>query len=1540
MPAFDSGGGSHSSDGGGQRDMLLHLCAANGIKEEDLKRPETVTSIEMVLDDYCDMRTLGNFPKLKSVCLIQQAIQKIDGLDRCTELERLLLNENSIEKLDGLQHCKALKKLYLSSNCIKEIGRGLSGLAQLEVFWIADNQLENLDGIAAAPSLTELNAASNRITSVIGAFSQTPKLRSLNLSGNRICSFREVLDLSRLRKLQELHFADPDWGENPICLLCNYQTYALYHLPMLQVHDCMHVGQEEHAAAEAAFSKKRLYYNMRIKMLKRQAGDAIRAAKVIDEERRSFLARDLEAAARTLKRAEAFQRSRSQNAPDVGPHQDEDASERQDLQAVQQQLQLCQVELADTDVAWDNFTASIESDRDAHIRALLLELQTGGNVRLEPGVPDQDPWASQIRDLVQSRFRAEDFARFGFVDLKVQQVTRIHHRSMKIRCDELLDSIDADGGSRHLDHLFYVPDSRQTSEDLRAMTEVGPVELLTQEPSYPAPRISRSCGDVDAQEEGSKEDAESSHDLADRRMRRVLLTNSVALAEGGRLQHSSSTELGQAVARASQRAARLLRAPGSGAIGEDQALVSLARPAPSCSGTLLVCSVHLGEQVAERSFDAGVQDVHEFWDGALAEQSVPGFLPTSQDSPGVVRSYFRSRMGDPKQKIWHTPHAELVLPEFLVDFDYVHTSQAGKEKETKPTSKSEFGPFAGMLRQYSFFARLGEEDSSSNENKQKPSGQQLSQTPVQADAAESRATHWPVSLPELPSIERLEPQMWSEPVFEALSLPQPSSLPGLKVLNLHGRNLRRLDAEALKPLVSLHTLLLSFNTIESVSAVPPCPSLVVLDLSHNLIQKISSLSGYPALRELDVSWNQLLSLETFDLLQRDVPRLEKLAFAGNPAARERSCRRLAIVRLPCLRVLDDNDISKEEAAQARSTERNFSEIPEDLLMKHSFVPSLGNHCSDNFVKRPALPGALGYDPERDCVSAHLGSDLSSSDWRAKVEQIDLRRMGLTGTSGLGYFPKCQSLRLCNNCLTSLEGLPDLPCLEEFAAERNSLCSLKGLSKFQELQRLDVGGNHLTDVLDLSKLSKLSQLSLEDNFVDSLDTFAQLHSLMELYLSNNVIEELRAVLLLKQLPKLIILDLSGNDLCSATDYRHYTIFHLRRLKVLDGAPVSQAEQQEADGKFSGKVTMELLEDKLGPSPSCYNFRTVDLSNQGLRELGQLINDEIFPSLRELILDGNPFSDIRNVGPLSKLLVLRMNKTKIDLENGMVGKAEHAGGIATMGSLQVLEMGQSGITDISFFAQFPLHGLRILHLPGNEITKIEGLNHLDQLRELVIDKNKVKMIDEKSFEGLKALRELRAEDNGLKSLSNLSPLPRLRALYLSLNRVAELCELDKLRHLKHLLVIHLSQNPVARKPLYRSQLIGAVSNVRAVDGREVTEEERERVEQMLAISEGAKAGSVYIFNDPQPQSVQLSYMAPPSSGVLGAAGDPSKGSAQAATESVGRATAEPGRRATNIAMEFEGPGGSGKKPQHEHRAQSAPRRQSFDGRYPGMPPGTGR
>ena len=53
------------------------------------------------------------------------------------------------------------------------------------------------------------------------------------------------------------------------------------------------------------------------------------------------------------------------------------------------------------------------------------------------------------------------------------------------------------------------------------------------------------------------------------------------------------------------------------------------------------------------------------------------------------------------------------------------------------------------------------------------------------------------------------------------------------------------------------------------------------------------------------------------------------------------------------------------------------------------------------------------------------------------------------------------------------------------------------------------------------------------------------------------------------------------------------------------------------------------------------------------------------------------------------------------------------------------------------------LKVLYLHGNDIQRITGLNSCSCLRELVLDKNKIKHIEPSSFLGLDELRELRLQ-----------------------------------------------------------------------------------------------------------------------------------------------------------------------------------------------------
>ncbi|KAK3738851.1 hypothetical protein QZH41_015070 [Actinostola sp. cb2023] len=102
---------------------------------------------------------------------------------------------------------------------------------------------------------------------------------------------------------------------------------------------------------------------------------------------------------------------------------------------------------------------------DMTIQRLLVELETGGNVRFEDGKPP-DVWYKSCHDLVTSRFCAGDYLNHGITGIKIHRITRVHNRILRTNFDEALDEkLDQDDimnitkGRSHkklLEYLFFM----------------------------------------------------------------------------------------------------------------------------------------------------------------------------------------------------------------------------------------------------------------------------------------------------------------------------------------------------------------------------------------------------------------------------------------------------------------------------------------------------------------------------------------------------------------------------------------------------------------------------------------------------------------------------------------------------------------------------------------------------------------------------------------------------------------------------------------------------------------------------------------------------------------------------------------------------------------------------------------------------------------------------------------------------------------------------------------------------------------------------
>ena len=84
--------------------------------------------------------------------------------------------------------------------------------------------------------------------------------------------------------------------------------------------------------------------------------------------------------------------------------------------------------------------------------------------------------------------------------------------------------------------------------------------------------------------------------------------------------------------------------------------------------------------------------------------------------------------------------------------------------------------------------------------------------------------------------------------------------------------------------------------------------------------------------------------------------------------------------------------------------------------------------------------------------------------------------------------------------------------------------------------------------------------------------------------------------------------------------------------------------------------------------------------------------------------------------------------------------------------------------------------------------------------------------------------------------MEKLERLQSLFVSGNRILEFWEVDRLSELPHLMEISLMNNPVSRKPNYRTAIIKRLPALIVLDGKEITSEERMRIEQVGGMMPG--------------------------------------------------------------------------------------------------------
>ncbi|XP_071487909.1 protein phosphatase 1 regulatory subunit 42-like [Diadema antillarum] len=186
-----------------------------------------------------------------------------------------------------------------------------------------------------------------------------------------------------------------------------------------------------------------------------------------------------------------------------------------------------------------------------------------------------------------------------------------------------------------------------------------------------------------------------------------------------------------------------------------------------------------------------------------------------------------------------------------------------------------------------------------------------------------------------------------------------------------------------------------------------------------------------------------------------------------------------------------------------------------------------------------------------------------------------------------------------------------------------------------------------------------------------------------------------------------------------------------------------------------------------------------------------------SLSVLYLYDNNISQIKNLG-------FAANLTHLYLQNNQISRLENL---------------------------TPLHKLSKLYLGGNKIAVLEGLEKLLELKELHIEHQKLPMGERLLFEPRtlvalsSGLQVLNVSGNGLDDISELAILRNIMQFIASDNKLRDMKALAALvGSWPKIWRLELVGNPLCNKAKYRDRVIVMNSKLAVLDGREISETEK--------------------------------------------------------------------------------------------------------------------
>ena len=1368
------------------------------IKEEDKE------VIEFVLGDFVNyhkITELNTFKNMTSLTFVYESIKSIsdivDNLPNPASLKYLCLNENHLTNLYGVEKLINLEELQVNFNQIEKI-ENVTELNSLQKFWISENKIQIIENLPM--NIVNFWAANNLIQNIPEDFDKFIKLEFINLSGNFISDLKDIFILEKLKSLKKLYLSDINFGDNPICQYSNYRQIFIHIFKDLECLDQVKVSPNERQYVENLYIKRNLLYNNKIRQNHKTNKMIFQMMKTY----KFFLTNMKYHQVRFFSQRQKMLEYAKYEKLILGTKNETNINDiDKEIEATKNKAESCLKICEYMNGLFSSLKKYISNLNDLYIVMNFYDLESNGNFKIEPGNQEQK-WVKSCQDLMKSRLPSSFLTNYKYKDLSLYEIYKVTNKKIKFLFesiyDNLVDQMKKFGKDHKFLDFFFLLLPKDILFDPRKL-----MSFLFEE-SYDDKEFIL-CDNFSFLDEQKIKSNENNNNFIAVICKCAYFEELIEEIKGEDMSMSSVDEIKEYLKNKAKNI--------------DGKIVKLNLKMKNTNFYYFnIKGIIAPEYIVQYNYvkDSGNDENVENNENGIVS-SFQYDLNMNNDYESIFNlctKHLYSQAFNPKQffckesinknfciKLFDFKELEnhflffiknSVITYFNNCFkyqtyqDYLNEINKIKEKINEISELKFQSNYIEMLNKY--LDKIAKNKNNiENEDKK-------------VEENNDDEIKWD----KIKLINLFNLDLTNDSFEELLNKIKASSIDNSDILNMT------------KNCESLFLCNNKLDKLDLNKILELFPNLLNLDVSHNNISTIIFNNSNDndtkySLSSINISYNNISDFNNIIILLKNFENLSEFIFFSNPYQREfeyltenptknsiSSEEKENIIKTynDVIKNKNKNEITiniSEDNTKINNANKNFDYIYDCFSFSDKY-----HNFSDNIYFREKIHNESSYRTVILSKKKLFCIPTIENGSNTQVLYINLNK--ISKISNLGQFTELIELYIQNNKIKKIENLPE------------------------SLKKLDISNNEFTDLIGIEKSINLEWLNFENNSIKSIARIIKLINIKEIYCAGNYINSIKECCQLGKLKKLELVDLTGNEICrKVKDLRITMIYYCKLLKSFNRINVDPQERVKAKEYFTGKLTTELLEKRLGVGYSTLNLVELDLSSLKLKDEINIFNKELYPKLTKLNISRNIFKSFSIFGNLPYLAELNLNYNLFTEIFPKKTKIMNGYGIFGLPNLESLELAGNQIANLNGIQFFKK--LKTLVLRENSLSKIDCLNNMNYLTFLDVSFNKLRNCDRSSIGVLPSLQVFLCDNNYLKNINGFDKFYSIQILSFENNKIPDYNSLEKLASLECLKDLSIANNPVTKSINYRTSLIRMFPNLLKLDGRSITNEEKEMI-----------------------------------------------------------------------------------------------------------------